>query len=264
MIYGIFGVNGAGKTLTMTKEITKYDIVFVNYNYKGTGKQLVIVEPDTQKLFYELIALVKHITVKRILQEHIKIALAIDEAGITFPAREWKKMSSEEAYLFAQHRKLGGMDFLYTAQNAFMIDRTLRVNTAVSVYPTHFFNIFFVRWYWSYRPAKQNLLYITTYIQTKSITSLYNTYEEVSSSKFYFSNPNEHIDVIKYLQTISESIKNIKDKKLGKLLKQDKEVIDNVLLDNNSNNSSTGNDSNIVETKKAKTQKQVDCSNTGT
>lgn len=216
MIYGLFGVNGSGKTMTLVHELTKYDIVFTNFNYSGIDTQLVVFDPNTQTLFYKMMALVKHFTVPYIVKNHIKLALGIDEAGITFPARQFKAMSSEEAYLFSQHRKLGGLDFWYTSQNIYMVDRILRLNTAVSGYPFHFFGLFFCKWYMGLKKNKESFMYTTMFVLNKKLAKLYNTYEEVGSSKFYFSDPKDKIDVVNYLKDIDSNLKHIRNKRLVK------------------------------------------------
>jgi len=178
MIIGYFGFNGSGKTLSMNKALTEYDTVFSNFGYNGIPGQKICTLTTCEDLFDILQHYTDLIGVGR-----EKIALAIDEAGLNFPARSWKNISKREAYLFAQHRKIG-IDFLYTAQNAKMIDSILRNNTAMCCYPRHFFSLFWQAWYEGTERTKD--LFLTRDIYWGSqYYKLYNTLEVVESTKFY-------------------------------------------------------------------------------
>lgn len=178
MIIGYFGFNGSGKTLAMTKALLGYDTVFVNFGFKGTPGQKICERMDCEQLFDVLHQYADLVGVGR-----ERVALAIDEAGLNFPARSWKNISKREAFLFAQHRKLG-IDFLYTAQNFKMVDSILRQNTALCSYPRHFFGIFWESWYEGFERDKDLFLYRNIWTG-KSYYGLYDTLEIVESTKFY-------------------------------------------------------------------------------
>jgi hypothetical protein len=111
-----------------------------------------------------------------------KVVLAIDEAGLNFPARAWKNITKREAYLFAQHRKMG-IDLLYTSQNYKMVDSILRNNTAMCSYPRHFFGLFYDAWYEGCERDKEMFMYRTMWWGRKYYR-LYDTMEVVDSTKF--------------------------------------------------------------------------------
>lgn len=174
------GFNGSGKTLAMTKNLLGYDTVFCNYGYRGSPGQKVCQMIDTSSLFDILRQYMDLVGVKR-----EKVALAIDEAGLNFPARSWKNISKREAFLFAQHRKLG-IDLLYTAQNAKMVDSILRNNTAMSSYPRHFFGLFWESFYEGAERDRDMFMYRALWLGSKYY-KYYDTLEVVESTKFYES-----------------------------------------------------------------------------
>lgn len=178
MITAYLGFNGSGKTLSMCKEMTGYDTVFTNFNYIGRGFQKVCRRTDTDELIDLLLGYTGLIGVGT-----EKIVLGVDEAGLNFPARAWKGLSKKQAYLFAQHRK-SGIDFLYTAQNAKMVDSMLRNNTAMSSYPRHFFGLFYETFYEGVEKTKDMFLYRNMWLGGRYY-HLYNTLEVVESTKFY-------------------------------------------------------------------------------
>jgi hypothetical protein len=178
MIIGYFGFNGSGKTLALSKALTGYDTVFANYGYQAQKGQKVCELPDCEALFDILKQYTELVGVGS-----EKVALAIDEAGLNFPARSWKNISKREAYLFAQHRKLG-IDLLYTAQNVKMVDSILRNNTALSSYPRHFFTLFYEAWYEGCEKARDGFMYRTLWNGARYY-GLYDTLEVVASTKFY-------------------------------------------------------------------------------
>lgn len=178
MIIGYLGFNGAGKTLAMSKSLLGYDTVFCNYGFKGSPGQKVCERMDCSQLFDLLRQYTDLVGVGR-----ERIALAIDEAGLNFPARSWKNITKREAYLFAQHRKLG-IDLVFTAQNFKMIDSILRNNTAMSSYPRHFFSLFWESWYEGVEKSRDMFLYRSLWWGSKYY-HLYNTLEVVESTKFY-------------------------------------------------------------------------------
>jgi hypothetical protein len=178
MIIGYMGFNGSGKTLAMTKSLLGYDTVFANFGYKGSPGQKVCQMVDTSSLFDILRQYMDLIGVQR-----EKVALAIDEAGLNFPARSWKNITKREAFLFAQHRKLG-IDLLYTAQNAKMVDSILRNNTAMSSYPRHFFGLFWESFYEGTDRDRDMFMYRSMWFGHKYY-KYYDTLEIVESTKFY-------------------------------------------------------------------------------
>ena len=206
MIYAYFGLNGCGKTLTMVRDLSGYDIVFTNFLFKGYKKQLVIEDFDTVRLFYKMQKVIEKITVRKIVKDRIRICLAIDEAGLTFPARSFKSLSKEEAFLFAQHRKMGGMDFRYTAQNAIMIDRILRYNTAVSIYPNHFFTFFWVVSYLGFQKKKENFQYRSFYIRRGAFANLYSTMEIVDSTKYMFADSAVYPELQEFVNNLNYGV----------------------------------------------------------
>jgi hypothetical protein len=200
MIYGYFGVNGRGKTLTMVKDLKYYDLVFVNFTFRGYPHQLVVQDFDDVRLFYKLKAILDKYGSINLIKKGIKICLAIDEAGLVFPARAFKNLSKEEMFLFSQHRKMGGMDFRYTAQNSIMVDKVLRYNTAYSIYPDHFFNIFWTLSYEGYDKKKENFSGIGFYLRTKKLVSLYSTMEVVESTKYLFDNEGKYKEISEFIE----------------------------------------------------------------
>ena len=178
MIIGYFGFNGSGKTLAMSKALTGYDTVFTNYGYEPQRGQKVCELADCEALFDVLKQYTELVGVGS-----EKVCLAIDEAGLNFPARSWKNISKREAYLFAQHRKLG-IDLLYTAQNVKMVDSILRNNTALSSYPRHFFTIFYEAWYEGCDKSRDGFMYRSIWNGARYY-GLYDTLEVVASTKFY-------------------------------------------------------------------------------
>jgi hypothetical protein len=202
LIYAYYGLNGCGKTLTLVHDLHGYDIIFSNFNFKGYKGQLVVNDFDTVRLFYKMQAIIEKLTIKRILTEHIKICLAIDEAGLTFPARSFKSLSKEEAFLFAQHRKMGGMDFRYTAQNAIMVDRILRFNTAIAIFPNHFWVFFWVVSYMGFAKKKDAFLYRTFYFRRNSFASLYSTMEIVESTKYLFTDSSAYPELVDFINNL--------------------------------------------------------------
>lgn len=178
MVIGWFGFNGSGKTLGMTKALLGYDTVFCNYGYKGPAGQKVCQRVDCESLFDLLRQYTDLVGVGR-----EKVVLAIDEAGLNFPARSWKNITKREAFLFAQHRKLG-IDLLYTAQNCRMVDSILRNNTAMCSYPRHFFGLFWESWYEGVEKARDMFLYRSLW-WGRRYWQYYDTLEVVDSTKFY-------------------------------------------------------------------------------
>jgi hypothetical protein len=182
MIVGYFGFNGSGKTLGLSKALTGYDTVFCNYGYVGVPGQKVCQRVDCTALFdllrqyNDLLRVEKLVGVERVV-------LAIDEAGLNFPARAWKSISKREAYLFAQHRKMG-IDLLYTSQNYRMIDSILRNNTAMCAYPRHFFSLFWESWYEGCEVQRDMFMYRSMWWGPRYYR-LYDTMEIVASTKFY-------------------------------------------------------------------------------
>lgn len=178
MIIGYLGFNGAGKTLAMTKALLGYDTVFANYGFRGAPGQKVCQRVDCSTLFDVLRQYTDLVGVGT-----EKVALAIDEAGLNFPARAWKAITKREAYLFSQHRKMG-IDLVYTAQNAKMIDSILRNNTAMSSYPRHFFGLFWESWYEGCERERDMFMYRSMW-NGKRYYHYYDTLEVVASTKFY-------------------------------------------------------------------------------
>lgn len=178
MIIGWFGFNGSGKTLSMAKALLGYDTVFCNFGYGGGAGQKICQQVDCSQLFDVLKQYVDLVGVGK-----EKIALAIDEAGLNFPARAWKNISKREAFLFAQHRKLG-IDLLYTAQNFKMVDSILRNNTALCAYPRHFFSVFWESWYEGVERDRDMFMYRSLWNGTRYY-GYYDTLEIVDSTKFY-------------------------------------------------------------------------------
>jgi hypothetical protein len=174
----------------MTKALTGYDTVFCNYGYVGSRGQKVCQRVDCSTLF-DLLR--QYNDLMRVLNEevakagkvpvHERIALSIDEAGLNFPARSWKSISKREAYLFAQHRKLG-IDLIYTAQRPQMVDSILRNNTAMSSWPRHFFGLFYEAWYEGCEKEREMFMYRTMWMGGRYYR-LYDTMEIVESTKFY-------------------------------------------------------------------------------
>jgi hypothetical protein len=178
VIIAYFGFNGSGKTLAMTKALLGYDTVFANYSFAGARGQKVCQRVDCTALFDILRQYTEIVGVG-----HEKVALAIDEAGLNFPARSWKSISKREAFLFAQHRKLG-IDLLYTAQNYRMVDSILRNNTAICAYPRHFFGMFWESWYEGCERDREMFLYRSIW-SGRRYYRYYDTMEIVESTKFY-------------------------------------------------------------------------------
>jgi len=179
MVIGWFGFNGSGKTLAMTKALLGYDTVFANYHFIGVRGQKVCCRVNTEELFDLLRQYTDLVGVGR-----ERVCLAVDEAGLNFPARSWRNISKREAYLFAQHRKMG-IDLLYTAQNAKMVDSILRNNTAMGVYPRHFFALFWESFYEGCERTRDMFLYRSMWWGSR-YWNLYDTREIVESTKFYF------------------------------------------------------------------------------
>ena len=187
MVIGRFGFNGSGKTLGMTKDLTAYDTVFCNYGYRGVAGQKVCKGVDCDGLVDILRQYVIVIGVGR-----EKIALAVDEAGLNFPARSWKNLSKREAYLFAQHRKIG-IDLLYTVQNAKMVDSILRNNTAMCSYPRHFFGLFWESFYEGTERSRDMFLWRSVWCGSRYY-GYFDTLEVVESTKFYTDGGSVSID----------------------------------------------------------------------
>lgn len=190
MVIAYLGFNGAGKTLAMTKAATGYDTVFCNYGYLGLPGQKVCFRSNVERL---MDLLRQYNSLVEIGRE--KVCMAIDEAGLNFPARSWKNISKREAYLFAQHRKMG-IDLLYTAQNAKMVDSILRNNTAMSVYPRHFFGLFWESMYEGVERSRDMFLYRSMWFGGRYY-GLYSTKEIVESTKFYIDDKNEDSEQVK-------------------------------------------------------------------
>jgi hypothetical protein len=178
VIIGYFGFNGSGKTLAMTKALVGYDTVFANYGFKGVLGQKVCQRVDCSQLFDVLRQYTDLIGIGK-----EKVVLAIDEAGLNFPARAWKNITKREAFLFAQHRKLG-IDLLYTAQNQRMVDSILRNNTAMCAYPRHFFGLFWESWYEGTEKDRDMFMYRSMWRGARYYR-YYDTLEIVESTKFY-------------------------------------------------------------------------------
>jgi hypothetical protein len=95
---------------------------------------------------------------------------------------------------------MGGMDFRYTAQNSIMVDKVLRYNTAYSIYPDHFFNLFWTLSYEGYDKKKENFSGIGFYIRTKKLVSLYSTMEVVESTKYLFDNEGKYKEISEFIE----------------------------------------------------------------
>lgn len=189
MIMGRFGFNGSGKTISMVRSLmTDYGVIFCNFGYKptldkaGLPRQLVVQCVETDEL---LIALEQYITsvggIKGMKGK--TVCLAIDEAGLAFPARSFKQLTKRELFLFAQHRKYH-IDFQYTSQAPSMIDSILRANTAMAGFCWHFYGYGFVNWYAGVQKRKETKLWNTFY-DLKPAYSHYDTFEIVDTTKSY-------------------------------------------------------------------------------
>lgn len=194
MVIGYFGFNGCGKTICLTRELTGYQTVFANFHYAAQPGQKVLYDVTCTDLFEGLRYYCAH-------REKLpngkykpeRICLAIDEAGLNFPARSWKSLSKQEAGLFAQHRKWG-IDLLYTAQHFRMIDSILRNNTAMSGYPSHFFSVGWCKYYEGFERSKDMFQYLVTF-WLPAYYKCYNTMELVEATKFYFEDTDEVRDL---------------------------------------------------------------------
>lgn len=187
MVIAFIGKNGCGKTITMVREADSYGAVFCNFHFLPGPYQKVLYDVQTDDLFEKLRYYIAQRPVDPVTGGFVKpqrITLAIDEGGLVFPARSWKKLSLHEAALFAQSRKLG-IDFLYTAQSPKMVDSILRMNTALAGYPSHFFRWGWCRYYEGIEQKKDMLQYITSYWMP-AYYRRYKTLEVVASTKFYF------------------------------------------------------------------------------
>jgi hypothetical protein len=188
MIMAFSGFNGSGKTISLVRELLTYKVVFCNFNYKGRPDQKIFRGIDTDELFRMLREYIESIGgIKYIKENHITIALAIDEGGLLYSSSFWKKMTRIEAYLFAQHRKLG-IDFYYSTQNMGMINRTLRYNTACICFCWHFFFFGVQKWFVGFQKKKENKLYESYYF-LPAYYKYYDTNEIIEATRFFIDGP---------------------------------------------------------------------------
>lgn len=183
MIIVFAGFNGSGKTISLVRELVPYDVIFANFMYLGKKGQEIYIDGEVDALFMRLLAFIERSGgVKKMRKSHLKVAFAIDEAGIDFSSRSFKALTKNTAYLFSQHRKLG-IDFLMTAQNVQMLDRMLRLNVAITAYCSHFFLFGMQRWYSGISEKKEARLY-TVFFWLPAYYKLYDDLEIVESTQF--------------------------------------------------------------------------------
>lgn len=183
MIIVFAGFNGSGKTISMVREMLPYDVVFANFAFAGRKDQELHISSEVDELFARLLSYIKRMGgVRAIRKMKKKVAFCVDEAGVDFSSRQFKAITRNTAYLFAQHRKLG-IDFLMTAQNVQMLDRMLRLNVAITAYCGHFFMLGFQRWHSGISDKKESKLYQVVY-WLPAYYKYYDTYEMVESTQF--------------------------------------------------------------------------------
>jgi hypothetical protein len=185
MIAAIVGLAGSGKTMTLTRQASTYDVIMCNYRlheqyFPGTKIYYVKDVEDFFTLNYMDLA------IAIAAQKHNnRVILAIDEAGLFFPSTAFKKMPSSFMYLFAQHRKLG-VDMWYTAQNMRQVNSLLKVNTMITYDMGHWWSLFYFSVYdRDYVRRKGTLQWRGLYWARPIDKKRYNTLEMLSGADWY-------------------------------------------------------------------------------
>jgi len=186
MIAAIVGLAGSGKTMTLTRQASTYDVIMCNYRLheqyfpKATKIYYVKDVEDFFRLNYMDLAIA--IAAQK---RNNRVILAIDEAGLFFPSTAFKKMPSSFMYLFAQHRKLG-VDMWYTAQSMRQVNALLKVNTMISYDMGHLWSFFYFSvWNKDYIQRKGALQWRGCYWARPTDKKRYNTLEMLDGADWY-------------------------------------------------------------------------------
>jgi hypothetical protein len=199
MIVLISGLAGSGKTALLTRQCVTYDMIIANYRLH---EQLF---PDKTKIYYvkdveDFFSLGYMELATAYAAQHKRVILAIDEAGLFFPAQAFKKMPSSFMYLFAQHRKLG-VDLWYTAQSVRQVNTLLRVNTMLSYEVGHLWRLmYFSVWDRDYIKRKGCLQWRGFYWLRAVDMHRYNTLEMLDGAAWYIKSTEEVKEASKILR----------------------------------------------------------------
>lgn len=184
MIAAVVGLAGSGKTMTLTRQCSTYDMIIANYRLHEQyfpKKTLIYYVKDVEDFFslgYMDLASATAAKNKRVI-------LAIDEAGLFFPSTAFKKMPSSFTYLFAQHRKLG-VDLWYTAQSMRQVNTMLKVNTMLTYTMGHLLSLFYFSvWDRDYVNRKGALQWRGFYFARAIDKKRYNTLEMLDGADWY-------------------------------------------------------------------------------
>lgn len=184
MIAAIVGLAGSGKTMMLTRQCATYDVIVCNYRLHEQ------YFPNQTKIYYvkdveDFFSLGYMDLATGYAAHHKRVILAIDEAGLFFPAQAFKKMPSSFMYLFAQHRKLG-VDLWYTAQSMRQVNTLLKVNTMISYEVGHLWRLFyFTVWDRDWVRRKGALQWRGLYWARPIDEKRYNTREMLDGADWY-------------------------------------------------------------------------------
>lgn len=199
MIAAVVGLAGSGKTALLTRQCSTFDMIIANYRLheklfpKSTEIFYVKDVEDFFGLGYMELATAKAAQKKRVI-------LAIDEAGLFFPAQAFKKMPSSFMYLFAQHRKLG-VDLWYTAQSMRQVNTLLKVNTMITYDVGHLGRLmYFSVWDRDYVRRKGALQWRGFYWLRPTDMKRYNTLEMLDGADWYIKSTQEVKEASKILR----------------------------------------------------------------
>jgi len=223
MIVGIYGLAGAGKTLLLTRQVATYDVIVCNYKLneqyfyqvKGFGKNSKKVP---KPIFYvkdveDFFKLGYMDIMRKYSQEGKQVILAIDEAGLFFPAQTFREMPTSFMYLFAQHRKLG-IDFYYTAQHTRQVNMLLRVNTMYSYAMYHIARLFYFATYGMDKINVSKYLLWRGFFFARNIDYLrYDTKQMLEGADWYIRNTEKMKEILLVNDILRHDIMKPKENK---------------------------------------------------
>jgi zona occludens toxin (predicted ATPase) len=192
VIAAIVGLAGSGKTMTLTRQASTYDVIICNYRlreqYFPKATKIYYVKDVEDFFTLNYMGLARAIAAQK---HNNRVILSIDEAGLFFPSTAFKKMPTSFMYLFAQHRKLG-VDMWYTAQSMRQVNALLKVNTMITYEMGHLASFFYFSVYdRDYIRRKGSLQWRGFYWARPTDKKRYTTLEMLDGADWYIRSTEE-------------------------------------------------------------------------
>jgi hypothetical protein len=175
---------GGGKTLSVVRRCVRYRHIYTNIKLQNM--------PERCQVHYSrsCVQLVKDmVNVWQTTGLMARTVLAVDEAGINFPARQFQALPMELQWMFCEHRHMG-IDFIYSTQTLKLVDSMLRGNTAIAYYCTHIWPLHQEDAYWGTDEKKKgkngNFGWVGFY-WGPAFYKYYDTHELVAGSEVYLA-----------------------------------------------------------------------------